>query len=70
MVAAGHVIKLADIATGREALSLQMPSGSSLWQCDTSADGSVLAIVLALSTSKGNVNFMLTIWDSKTGSGN
>jgi len=66
LVVVGNVIKLVDIATGREGLSLQMPSGSSLWQCDTSSDGGQV-IVLALSTGKGAVNFMLMIWDSRTG---
>jgi WD40 repeat protein len=65
LVVVGNVIKLVDIASGREALSLQVPSGSSLWQCDTSADGRQV-IVLALSTGNG-VHFRLTIWDSKTG---
>ncbi len=65
LVAVGNVIKLVDIATGKESLSLQVPDGSSLWQCDTSADGRYV-IVLALNTGKG-VHFTLTIWDGKTG---
>ena len=65
LVVVGNVIRLVDIATGREALSLQVPSGSSLWQCDTSADGRYV-IVMALNTSNG-LHFTLTIWDGKTG---